>query len=48
LLSTPKMWELSRDQAHVPAEQSASQPYPWFPSADADPRGPGYPFGPAS
>jgi ribonuclease P protein component len=42
------MWEFSREQAHVPAEQSAAQPYPWFPSADADPRGPRRHFGPAS
>ena len=33
-----KMWEFSREQAHFPAEQPASQPHPWLPSADADPR----------
>ena len=42
------MWEFSREQAHVSAEQSAAQPYPWFPSADADPRWPRRHFGPAS
>jgi ribonuclease P protein component len=42
------MWEFSREQAHVPAEQSAAQPYPWFSSADADPRRPRGHFGAAS
>jgi ribonuclease P protein component len=42
------MWEFSREQAHVPAEQSTAQPYPWFSSADADPRRPRRHFGPAS
>src|SRR5215211_4434600 len=31
-----QLWELSREQAHVPAEQPASQPNAWFPSSDAD------------
>jgi hypothetical protein len=42
------MWEFSREQAHLPAEQSATQPYPWFPSADADPRRSRDYLGPAS
>ena len=42
------MWEFSREQAHVPAEQSAAQPYPWFSSADADPRWSRRHFGAAS
>src|SRR5215211_1210480 len=33
---TSQLWELSREQAHVPAEQPASQPNAWFPSSDAD------------
>ena len=31
--------EYSREQAHLPAEQPASQPYPRLPAPDADPRG---------
>jgi hypothetical protein len=41
------MWEFSREQAHIPAEQSASQPYPWLSFADADPRRPRHHFRPA-
>lgn len=42
------MWELSREQAHFPAEQSASQSYPWLPSPDAYPCRACHPRGPSS
>jgi hypothetical protein len=31
-----RWWESSREQAHIPAQQSAPQPYPRLSSADAD------------
>lgn len=39
-------WGHSREQAHFPAEQPASQPHPWLPSADAHPRRPQHHLGP--
>lgn len=42
-LSDLDIWETSREQAHFPAEQPASQPYPRIPPPDAYPRRPFHP-----
>ncbi len=42
--SVPQSLGASREQAHFPAEQPASQPHPWFPSSDADQGRPGNRF----
>lgn len=40
--------EPSREQAHVPAQQSSSGPYPRVPCPHANPRRPCHPVGPSS
>lgn len=37
MLSVSEEYGVTREQAHLPAEQPAPQPHPWFPSADAHP-----------